>query len=48
VNAPVYRGWPVWGDAAGGASKSVNAFHRPQFDEPVELSLPNFGQITNT
>ena len=50
VNASLSRVWAVRSDMRlTFRAESINCFNTPQFVEPgVELSSPNFGQITNT
>jgi hypothetical protein len=50
VNASISRAWVLRSDMRlTFRVESINAFNTPQFVEPgVELSSPNFGQITNT
>jgi hypothetical protein len=50
VNASVSRAWSLPGETRlNFRAESINLFNTPQFAEPgLELSSPNFGQITNT
>jgi hypothetical protein len=50
VNAALSRAWEFGtGMSLSLRAESINLFNTPQFAEPgVELSSPNFGQITNT
>jgi hypothetical protein len=50
VNASLSRSWTLRRDLRlAFRAESINLFNTPQFAEPgVELSSPNFGQITNT
>jgi hypothetical protein len=50
VNASVSRSWSIQAERRlTFRAESINCFNTPQFAEPgLELSSPNFGQITNT
>ncbi len=50
VNASLARAWLLRSDMRlTFRAESINSFNTPQFAEPgLELSSPNFGQITNT
>jgi hypothetical protein len=50
VNASLARNWPLGGDRSLMLrAESINLLNTPQFAEPgLELTSPNFGQITNT
>ena len=50
VNLSLSRSWPLGGDKAiDFRAESINFFNSPQFAEPgLNLTSPNFGQITNT
>jgi hypothetical protein len=50
VNAGLSRSWPLGGDKSLLLrAESINLLNTPQFAEPgLELTSPNFGQITNT
>ena len=50
VNASLSRAWALGSDMRlTFRAESINFFNTPQFAEPgLELSSPNFGQITNT
>jgi hypothetical protein len=50
INAGLSRNWPLGGDRSLLLrAESINLFNVAQFAEPgLELTSPNFGQITNT
>ena len=50
VNLSLSRSWPLGADKAiDFRAESINFLNSPQFAEPgLNLTSPNFGQITNT